>query len=446
MFALPTLLQPLVQQARPCFTAPTFERLLLLILGYVLTPGRKTLSRILQCLRPLLQGHYSSYHRVYSHAIWDATPLWQLLARGLLELLPPGEVVYLVADDTVETRRGKKVWGSSMQRDPLSSSRERPRFTRGHKWLSVCALVPMPFTGGYWALPLWAVLVRSPKVDQALGLAHHTVRQRVKQGLLRLHRWFPQRRFCMLGDWGVASHELAWRLARTRGALEVIARMRADTVLHARPTRKGARKGRRLPSPQEQVQQHEQEIATLTLPWYGSGQTKTIRYYSDTGLWYSHHSAKVVAIRWVWTRNPETGSADYFYSTDLALSPEGIIRLYMLRWPVETMFQEVREHLGVQTTRHWCQRSVERVVPLQLALYSLVAVAYRHLAQRQGRPPLLSTPCYVKDHVTFADALTAVRREIWKEGLLRQCLGAQWQQKLPPELQEFLLEHLARAA
>jgi hypothetical protein len=446
MFPIPALLEPLVQQARTCFTAPTFERLELLILGYVLTPGRKTLSRILQYLRPLLRGHYSSYHRVYSHAAWNSTALWRMLAACILELLPPGEAVYLVADDTVHRRRGKKIWGLGIHRDPLSSTRDLPRFTKGHKWLTLCALVPIPFTSGHWALPLLAILVRTPKVDQALGLAHHTTRQRVKQGLLRLQRWFPQRRFCMLGDWGVASHELAWRFARTRGKLELIARMRADTVLHERPTRKGARKGQRLPTPQQQVQQHEQEIATLSLPWYGSGQVKTLCYYSDTGLWYSHHSAKVVAIRWVWTSNPETGSQDYFYSTDLALSAEGIIRLYMLRWPVETMFQEVREHLGLETTRHRCRKSVERVVPLQLALYSLIALAYRQLAQEQGCPPLLSTPCYVKDHVTFADALTAVRREIWKEGLLRQCLGAPSQPQLPPELQQFLLEHLCRAA
>ena len=62
-------------------------------------------------------------------------------------------------------------------------------------------------------------------------------------------------------------------------------------------------------------------------------------------------------------------------------------------------------------------------MPLQLALYSLVALAYRQLARQQGRPPLLSTPCYAKSHVTFADALTAVRREIWKEGLLRSVPG-----------------------
>ena len=177
-----------------------------------------------------------------------------------------------MADDTVERRRGKKVWGLSIHRDPLASSRKTPRFTPGHKWLTLCALVPIPFTGRYWALPLLAILLRTPKVDAALDLAHHTTRQRVRQGLLRLHRWFPQRRFCMLGDWGVASHELAWRVARTRGKLEIIARMRADTVLHQRPSRKGARKGKRLPTPRDQVQQHAQEIGTLSLPWYGSGQ------------------------------------------------------------------------------------------------------------------------------------------------------------------------------
>lgn len=446
MFALPALLEPLVQQARTCFTEPTFERLALLILGYVLTPGRKTLSHILQHLRPLLRGHFSSYHRLYSHARWNPNALWRLLARCILELQPPGEVVNLVADDTVETRRGKKVWGSAIHRDPLASTRDLPRFTRGHKWLAFCALVPIPFASGHWALPLLAVLVRTPKVDAALGLGHHTVRQRVRQGMLRLERWFPQTRFRLLGDWGVASHALACCCARSGGRLQVIARMRHDTALHDWPTRKGARKGQKLPCPSQQVQQDPQAIGTLTLAWYGSGQQRTLRCYSDTALWYHHRSGMIVPIRWVWTSNPETGNQDYFYSTELSLSAEQIIRLYMLRWPVETMFQEVREHLGIQTTRHWCRKAVERVVPLQLALYSLVAMAYRQLAQRRGRPALLSTPCYVKDHVTFADALAAVRREIWQEGLLRQCLGPQWQQKLPPELQQFLLEHLCRAA
>lgn len=448
MLTLPTPLQPLWQQARCCLSAPTLERLTLLILGYVLTPGRKTISRILQHLRPLLKGHYSSYHRVYSHAIWNAPALWQLLARCLLELLPQQEVVNLVADDSVETRRGSKVWGSGIHRDPLASTRDLPRFTKGHKWLVFAVLVPMPFTSRHWALPLLAILIRTPSVDRELGLVHRTVRQRVKQGLLRLQRWFPHKRFRLLGDWGVACHELACCCLRSGGKLSLIARMRHDTALHDWPTRKGACRGVKLPCPSQQVKQDPQGQQTLTLDWYGSGQQRTLRYYSEVALWYYHRGGSVVPIRWVWTSNPQTGNQDYFYTTDLTLSPEQIIRLYMLRWPVETMFQEVREHLGVQTTRHWCQQSVQRVVPLQLAVYSLVALVYRELAQQQqqGRPPLQNTPCYQKDHVTFTDALAAVRREIWQEGLLPQCLGTQWQQKLPPDLRQFLLDRLSMAA
>jgi hypothetical protein len=286
----------------------------------------------------------------------------------------------------------------------------------------------------------------SAKTEAAMHRRHHTVRQRVQQGLLLLHHWFPQRQFRLLGDWGVASHELACRVARTGGQLSLIARMRCDTVLHESPTRAGARKGRRLPTPETQVQQNPAGIRELKLAWYSSGESKMIQYYSATGLWYSHHSARIVPIRWVWTKNPATGGEDYFYSTDLSLTPEQIIAFYMLRWPVETMFQEIRAHLGIQTTRHWCQKSVERVVPLLFALYSLVTLAYCQLVQRQGQPPLLSTPCYTKDHVTFADALTMVRRELWNQGLLTQCLGEQWHQKLPTELQEYLLDHLSRAA
>jgi hypothetical protein len=446
MIPLPKVQQPLFHEAAACFRAATLERLTLLIAGYVLTPGRKTISRILQHLHPLLQGHFSCYHRVYSHALWNAPALWQLLGRCVLELLPPGEVVNLAADDSVETRRGRSVWGSGIHRDPLASTRTLPRFTKGHKWLVFAALVPIPFTGRHWALPLRAILIRTPTVDQQLGLRHHTVRQRVRQGLLQLQRWFPHKRFRLLGDWGVACHALARCCSRSSGRLQMIARMRHDTALHDWPTRKGSCRGAKLPCPSQQVKQDPQGQQTLTLAWYGSGQQRTLRYYSDTALWYYHRGGSVVPIRWVWTSNPDTGNADYFYTTDLSLAPEQIIRLYMLRWPVETMFQQVREHLGVQTTRHRCRKSVERVVPLQLAIYSLVTLAYSQLAQRQGCPPLRGTPCYQKDHVTFADALLAVRRELWQEGLLPQCLGAAWQQQLPPELREFLLDHLCQAA
>ena len=38
---------------------------------------------------------------------------------------------------------------------------------------------------------------------------------------------------------------------------------------------------------------------------------------------------------------------EYFMTTDPTLTPAAIVFLYTARWPIETTFQEAREHLGL---------------------------------------------------------------------------------------------------
>ena len=59
----------------PAFTAPTFERFVLLALSAVLTTGRRTVANLVRTLGPLGQGHKSSYQRVFSAASWSALML-----------------------------------------------------------------------------------------------------------------------------------------------------------------------------------------------------------------------------------------------------------------------------------------------------------------------------------------------------------------------------------
>ena len=87
----------------------------------------------------------------------------------------------------------------------------------------------------------------------------------------------------------------------------------------------------------------ESEVA-----WYG-GRKKNLLLFSRTALWHRPGQAPV-AIRYVMTRDPEGKLRDeVFASTKLDATPARIIEWVVMRWSVETAFEEAREHLGPET-------------------------------------------------------------------------------------------------
>jgi hypothetical protein len=100
------------------------------------------------------------------------------------------------------------------------------------------------------------------------------------------------------------------------------------------------------------------------------------------------------------------------------MAPKRIIELYASRWNIEVTFEEARALLGVETTRHWCRRSVLRVTPILLGLFGAVALIWNRLPATRRDRCRSATPCYRKRTLTFADALFAVRQELWEQCLL----------------------------
>jgi hypothetical protein len=88
--------------------------------------------------------------------------------------------------------------------------------------------------------------------------------------------------------------------------------------------------------------------------WYGSGE-HTVEVASGTAVWYST-GLPAVPIRWVLVRDPQAEFAtQVLLCTDLAARPEQVLRWFVLRWQMETTFQEARRHLGVETQRQWSE-------------------------------------------------------------------------------------------
>ncbi len=103
-----------------------------------------------------------------------------------------------------------------------------------------------------------------------------------------------------------------------------------------------------------------------------------------------------------------------FLCTDTNREPEAILRLFVFRWRIETTFQEVREHLGVETQRQWSNVAILRTTPALLGLYSLITVWTHELATaRAGAIRPHAAAWYDKTQPTFSDAIAAVRRVLW---------------------------------
>ena len=52
------------------------------------------------------------------------------------------------------------------------------------------------------------------------------------------------------------------------------------------------------------------------------------------------------------------------FSTDVAMLPARIVSLFTRRWSIEVTFEEVRAHLGLETTRQRVAKSVLRTAPV----------------------------------------------------------------------------------
>jgi hypothetical protein len=133
-----------------------------------------------------------------------------------------------------------------------------------------------------------------------------------------------------------------------------------------------------------------------------------------TCLWY--HVRRDVPIRLVIVRDPKGVQADDFlFCTDAGVPEAQIVQRFVDRWGVEEAIFEAKQHLGFESTRGWCSKTVNRQAPLAMILLTLVKAWYASVAHTD--PTLLpqATPWYArKKRPSFLDMLSALRSVLWR--------------------------------
>jgi DDE superfamily endonuclease len=321
-------------------------------------------------------------------------------------------------DDTIERRWGARIKARGIYRDPVRSSKGHFVKTSGLRWLSLMVLVPIPWAARSWALPFLTILAPSVRWSEAHRKRHKTLTDWARQAILQSKRWLPNRYLVFVADSSFSALDL---LAAVRRHVCLITRLRLDASLFkpAPRRRRGQRgrpplKGRRLPKLSAVLANPKTVWTSVVVSqWYNSQQRKLL-VATGTAVWY-HAGILPVPIRWVLVRDP-SGEHDpsAFLSTELDATPATILGWFVSRWRVETTFQEVRAHLGVETQRQWSDLAILRTTPALLGLFSLITVWADALARDTAtalRPN--AAVWYRKQEPTFSDAIAAVRRVLW---------------------------------
>lgn len=434
--AVPQILRLWLQELRTCFTAPSWEHVLVLVMGALLAPGKRTVSSCLRMTGRAEAANFASYHQILNRACWSPRAVAGRLLGLVVERLVPDGPIVIGMDDTIERRWGRRISARGIYRDPVRSSHGHFVKASGLRWLSFMVLAPVPWTSLVKALPVLTLLAPSERADHQGGRRHKLLTDWARQGALQLCRWLPGHRIIFVGDSSFAVHELAHAIT-ARATL--ISRLRLDASLFTPPpmrtTRtlgRPAQKGPALPKLKTLLSNPATTWARIIVSaWYGHIDGKSLEITSDTALWY-RPGTPVMPIRWVLVRDPDGKRAPQaFFSTDITLEPADIIALFVRRWQIEVTFAETRAHLGVETQRQWSDKAIMRTTPALLGLYSLVSLWACDLLTSTSTP--YAAAWYRKTSLTFSDAIGAVRLAIWIGDINQHSPPNPEQQNIPPD-------------
>jgi hypothetical protein len=175
------------------FSKRTWHSGLVLLVGAILTPGKRTVSAVLQVMGLGQERQFQNYHRVLNRAVWSSRQASRILLTQLIAVFAPSGVLVLGIDDTIERRKGKRIAAKGIYRDPVRSSDSHFVKVSGLRWLSLMLLVKIPWAQRVWALPFLTVLAPSERYNQTHNRRHKKLTDWARQMIVQVRRWLPER-------------------------------------------------------------------------------------------------------------------------------------------------------------------------------------------------------------------------------------------------------------
>ena len=204
MLGLPAPIAATLAAFAPLFSGRVLRQVQVLIIGAILTPGKRTVTSALRAMGLHQEPQFQKYHRVLSRNRWSNRKAAHVLLGLLVRAFAHTEPVIIGMDETLERRQGHKIAAKGLYRDAARSSRSVFVKSHGLRWISMMLLAPIPWAGRVWALPFLSVLAPSERYSQERHRRHKTLARWAAQMIVQVRRWLPERAVVLVADGGYA--------------------------------------------------------------------------------------------------------------------------------------------------------------------------------------------------------------------------------------------------
>lgn len=145
---LPKELTPILAHFAPAFTEATYQKAAVLVIGTLLTKGRRTVTVALRAVGLQNEPGWSKYHHVLNRATWSGIGMSRLLLLLIVATsVTADSPITITVDETLERRWGRRIRKRSHWRDSLASSKGLNVTTSGLRWLVLLSWSICPGTG-----------------------------------------------------------------------------------------------------------------------------------------------------------------------------------------------------------------------------------------------------------------------------------------------------------
>jgi hypothetical protein len=407
-------------------TRPTFASLCTLASGWVFA-ARHSVTGSLRARhragRHATPKHFSAYHRVFSAARWSRDAVGLAVLSMVLRLLPGDAAVFLVIDDTLCPKCGRRTYGVDSHYDPANTGRKRSNANkslkrRGHCWVILGVVVHLP-VAGHRCLP---VLFRLYMNTKAARRNRTTYRSRVDLGrelLAMACARFPRRRFHALVDSAYAGQDT---LRQLPDGCDLTARWQMNVRLcgpaptRRRPKQRGPlrKRGPLLPSPGQML---GGRCDRLDVGLYGK--PHPLRVATCVACLYTvpERSLRLVATEPLSASGkPRPKHRAFYYSTATDAGAVQVLQWYAMRWTIEVAIHDAKQQMGFGQAQGWSEPAVLRTAPTLMLLYGATVLWFREEGHAKYRKPIW--PWYRnKAAISFADMQATLRMEMLRHHL-----------------------------
>ena len=340
---------------RDLFPAPSWHTVASLACGWALAGDRHTMTMYLWLTGAATVKHFArcsvflgcplSQHR------WQ---LWGAVIRLAAPCVPAGEGMRVSFDDTTRKQAGRPIAGLARSRNGAGSARQAYRTLRGvHVVLGVMHGPLQRWSGHSLSVPIGLELsLKEPQAHQR-HVPYRSRSQLARAILDCMAEQLPGRPIQSLADGGYATKDYVRRLPET---VHLVGRFPSSAKLYAvppsnPPKRRGAprTKGALIGSPTT--------LAQTVQGWAPHPSAAGAEMQAWDGLWHPGLPGRLV--RGVVLRRHGTSTTtqsghrkpppalEAFFTTDLSLSADEIVRAYGHRWAVDIAIRASHAFAGL---------------------------------------------------------------------------------------------------